>query len=115
MDIQRAALVLIFISYSCGPAKLLLPHPGAEAEIHQHFYVCFLAYVYVGFCSNIQLTFRLFVGACYVQRGICFLEMDRTEVCSLSHLKRTAPGFVWKQTKPPLQGGLGQLIWCAPK
>ena len=35
----------------------------------------------------------------YVQRGICFVELDRTEVRSLSHLKRTVPGLVWKRTE----------------
>ena len=33
------------------------------------------------------------------------LELDRTEVRSLSHLKRTAPGVVWKRTKTTSPAG----------
>ncbi|CAL8338313.1 unnamed protein product [Arctogadus glacialis] len=44
-------------------------------------------------------------GARYVQRGVCFVELDRTEVRSLSHLKRTyVPGFVWRRTETSCSG-----------
>ena len=32
------------------------------------------------------------------------LELDRTEVSSLSHLKLTAPGFVCERTETPSSG-----------
>ena len=42
-------------------------------------------------------------GACYVQWGVWFLY--QTVVRSLSHLKWTAPGFVWKRTKTTSPAG----------
>ena len=64
---------------------------------------------------NIQQTFRLlFVGACDVQRGRGLLELDGPEVRSLSHLKRTAPGFEPSE-RPPLRLGLRPTAWSAPE
>ena len=45
---------------------------------------------------------------------VTFLELDWTEVRWLPHLKRTAPGFVWKQTDTTSLG-LGLAFWSAPE
>ena len=116
-----------FVSYSCEPVWLLPPHPGAEC-VNASPFLCFSAYVLCGRLSKYPIdipsplcpmlshdsfspdgptvtgnqTIILIMQAAEwvpVQRGICFLELDRTEVCSLSHPKQTTPGFVWKRTK----------------
>ena len=45
----------IDLFHSCGPVKLLLPHPGAECvKMHQHFVCVFQHTSYVGICPNMQ-------------------------------------------------------------
>ena len=108
----------------CGPVELLLHHPDADEGvkcicIFMCFPACFMwasaqisnrhsvssllhveaQLIFTRRSDNVLLVWvtthpTIIPSACYAQRGIWFLELDRAVV--RSHLKRTAPGFVWK-------------------
>ena len=119
MDIQWVALVVITL-------ELLLPHSVAEFVKFIAIFMCVFRHPFsVGVCPNSQTVqkFATSLGVAAnrtiipimraaewvpvrvrVQKGVFFVELDRTVVRSLSHLKRTVPGLVWKRTETSCSG-----------